>query len=49
MLLRLSFKRFADVQIVALADPTSAVETACNEIPDLILLDVQMTPISGKK
>ena len=37
------------MQIVALADPTSAVETACNEIPDLILLDVQMTPLSGKE
>ena len=48
-LVRLSFKRFPDVQIVALADPTSAVETARNETPDLILLDVQMTPISGKE
>ncbi len=37
------------MQIVALADPTSAVETARNEIPDLILLDVQLTPISGKE
>jgi CheY-like chemotaxis protein len=48
-LVRLSFKRFPDVQIVALADPTSAVEAARNETPDLILLDVQMTPISGKE
>jgi CheY-like chemotaxis protein len=48
-LVRLSFKRFPDVQIVALADPTSAVEAARNETPDLILLDVQMTPISGKQ
>jgi DNA-binding response OmpR family regulator len=46
---RLSFKCFADVQIVALADPTSAVETARNETPDLILLDVQMTPISRER
>jgi DNA-binding response OmpR family regulator len=37
------------VQIVALDDPTSAVEAARNETPDLILLDVQMTPISGKE
>jgi len=48
-LLPLSFKRFPDVQIVAVADPTSAVEAARNETPDLILLDVQMTPISGKE
>ncbi|HEV8131481.1 MAG TPA: response regulator [Acidobacteriota bacterium] len=48
-LVRLSFKRFPDVQIVAVADPTSAVEAARNETPDLILLDVQMTPISGKE
>jgi CheY-like chemotaxis protein/HPt (histidine-containing phosphotransfer) domain-containing protein len=48
-LVRLSFKRFPEVQIVALADPTSAVEAARNETPDLILLDVQMTPISGKQ
>jgi CheY-like chemotaxis protein len=48
-LVRLSFKRFPDVEIVALADPTSAVEAARNETPDLILLDVQMTPISGKE
>jgi DNA-binding response OmpR family regulator len=41
-----SFKRFPDVQIVALADPTIA---ARNETPDLILLDVQITPISGKE
>jgi CheY-like chemotaxis protein len=34
---------------VALADPTSAGEAARNETPDLILLDVQMTPISGKE
>jgi CheY-like chemotaxis protein/HPt (histidine-containing phosphotransfer) domain-containing protein len=48
-LVRLSFKRFPDVQIVAVADPTSAVEAARTENPDLILLDVQMTPISGKE
>lgn len=48
-LVRLSFKRFPEVEIVALADPTSAVEAARNETPDLILLDVQMTPISGKE
>jgi CheY-like chemotaxis protein len=48
-LVRLSFKRFPDVQIVAVADPTNAVEAARNETPDLILLDVQMTPISGKE
>jgi CheY-like chemotaxis protein len=48
-LLRLSFECFATAQIVALADPTSAVEAARNETPDLILLDVQMTPISGKE
>jgi CheY-like chemotaxis protein/HPt (histidine-containing phosphotransfer) domain-containing protein len=48
-LVRLSFRRFPDVQIVALTDPTGAVEAARNETPDLILLDVQMTPISGKE
>jgi two-component system OmpR family response regulator len=48
-LVRMAFKRHPDIQIIALADPTSAVETARKEAPDLILLDVQMTPISGKE
>jgi CheY-like chemotaxis protein/HPt (histidine-containing phosphotransfer) domain-containing protein len=48
-LVRIAFKRYPDIQIVALADPTGAVETARKEAPDLILLDVQMTPISGKE
>lgn len=48
-LVRMSFKRHADIQIIALADPASAVETARKEAPDLVLLDVQMTPISGKQ
>ena len=48
-LVRMSFKRHPDIQIIALADPASAVETARKEAPDLVLLDVQMTPISGKQ
>jgi len=48
-LVRMAFKRHPDIQIIALADPTSAVETARKETPDLVLLDVQMTPISGKE
>ena len=48
-LVRLAFKRHPDIQIIALADPTSAVETARKEAPDLVLLDVQMAPISGKE
>ena len=48
-LVKLSFKRFPEVQIVSLLDPRQAIEYARNEIPDLILLDVQMTPISGQE
>lgn len=48
-LVKLSFKPFPDVQIVALLDPSDAVDRACREMPDLILLDVQMQPLSGKE
>ena len=47
--MKLSFKRFAEVKIVSLLDPRQAIEYARNEMPDLILLDVQMTPISGQE
>jgi CheY-like chemotaxis protein/HPt (histidine-containing phosphotransfer) domain-containing protein len=46
-LVRLSFKAYPDVQIVALLDPTLAIQVARREAADLILLDVQMLPISG--
>ncbi len=47
-LVRLSFKRCPNVEIVALLEPTHAVECARKETPELILLDVQMLPLSGK-
>ncbi|MGH7874995.1 MAG: response regulator, partial [Candidatus Binatia bacterium] len=47
-LVRLSFKRCPNVEIIALLDPTHAVEYARKEAPELILLDVQMLPLSGK-
>jgi len=48
-LVRYSFKRFPHVQIVGLLDPTTAVETARRVSPDLVLLDVQMSPLSGQE
>ena len=37
------------MQIVGLLDPTTAVETARRVSPDLVLLDVQMSPLSGQE
>ena len=48
VLVGLSFKRFPEIEIVGVLDPTRALESARSETPDLILLDVQMTPVSGK-
>jgi len=47
-LVGLSFKRFPEIEIVGVLDPTRALESVRAETPDLILLDVQMTPVSGK-
>jgi len=48
VLAQLAFKRFPDIQIVGVQDPAEALEQTRRELPDLILLDVQMAPISGK-
>lgn len=48
-LLRMSFKRFTDIQIATLEDPTTAVDFVRNERPDLVLLDVNMPQLSGKE
>lgn len=48
-LLRLSFKRFPDIQIAGLEDPTTAVEFVRSEQPDLVLLDVNMPQVNGKE
>ena len=47
-LLRISFKRFAEIQIATLADPTTAVDFVRSEKPDLVLLDVNMPQASGE-
>ena len=47
-LLRISFKRFPEIQIATLEDPTTAVDFVRNERPDLVLLDVNMPQASGK-
>lgn len=47
-LLRISFKRFPEIQIAALEDPTTALDFVRNERPDLVLLDVNMPQASGK-
>jgi len=48
-LAQLAFKRFPEIQIVGVQDPQQALDQARRELPDLILLDVQMTPTSGKE
>ncbi len=48
VLAQLAFKRFPEIQIVGVQDPKQALERARSERPELILLDVQMAPISGK-
>jgi CheY-like chemotaxis protein/HPt (histidine-containing phosphotransfer) domain-containing protein len=48
VLAQLAFKRFPEIQLIGLQDPQQALDRARREQPDLILLDVQMAPISGK-
>lgn len=48
-LLRISFKRFPEIQIAALEDPTTAVEFVRREQPDLVLLDMNMPQASGRE
>ena len=43
-----SFKRFPEIEVIGLFNPTLGVEYARRESPDLILLDVEMAPVSGK-
>lgn len=47
-LLKLSFKRFPDIQIASLEDPTAAEDFIRSEQPDLVLLDVNMPQTNGK-
>lgn len=47
-LLKLSFKRYPNIQIASLEDPTAAVEFIRSEQPDLVLLDVNMPQMNGK-
>jgi len=48
VLAQLAFKRFPEIQLIGLQEPRQALDRARREQPDLILLDVQMAPISGK-
>jgi DNA-binding response OmpR family regulator len=48
LLLRISFKRYPEIQIATLSDPTTATEFLRCEKPDLVLLDVNMPQSSGK-
>ena len=49
LLFRISFKRYPEIQIATLDDPTTATEFVRREKPDLVLLDVNMPQSSGKK
>jgi DNA-binding response OmpR family regulator len=48
-LLRMSFKRYPEIQIATLGNPTTAIEFVRCEKPDLVLLDVNMPQSSGKQ
>jgi CheY-like chemotaxis protein len=48
-LLRLSFKRFPEIAIAGLEDPTGALDFLRQEQPDLVLLDLNMPQLSGKE
>ena len=48
-LLRASFKRFPEIVIASLRDPTTAVDFVRHEQPDFVLLDVNMPQLSGKE
>jgi CheY-like chemotaxis protein len=48
-LLRASFKRFPEIAIATLEDPTTAVDFVRHEQPDFVLLDLNMPQLSGKE
>jgi CheY-like chemotaxis protein len=48
-LLRASFKRFPEIVIATLGDPTTAVDFVRHEQPDFVLLDLNMPQLSGKE
>ena len=48
-LLRASFKRFPEIVIATLGDPTTAVAFVRHEQPDFVLLDLNMPQLSGKE
>jgi CheY-like chemotaxis protein len=48
-LLRLSFKRFPEIAIAGIEDPTGALDFLRQEQPDLVLLDLNMPQLSGKE
>jgi len=48
-LLRLSFKRFPEIAIASIEDPTGALDFLRQEQPDLVLLDLNMPQLSGKE